>query len=316
MIGITKLSMVKTVFFHRSCPDGTASAVICRQAFRLLDGEMPEFRSLQYDTDEHKSLQPGPGHLFVDVTPPLTRWREWEGHSPVVLDHHVTAKDATEGLGGVYATNDAHSGAMLAYEQVLVPAAGDPLDVAKWRGFAELAMIRDTWKKDHPLWDEACAQAEALTMLGSESLIADVDAGRLDIDGIMALGRTLLDKQRRKAKQMATSALWDETLCRGETYRIAVFNCTDKLTSDAANMLIEQGADVAAGFHYRTEEGDTHLGVSLRSAGRVDVSTIAAHYGGGGHKMAAGFSLHGASSKSPADVISAIKSCMWRQAKG
>ena len=37
------------------------------------------------------------------------------------------------------------------------------------------------------------------------------------------------------------------------------------------------------------ETGDGQISVSLRSVGNADVSKIAARYGGGGHKHAAGF---------------------------
>ncbi len=37
------------------------------------------------------------------------------------------------------------------------------------------------------------------------------------------------------------------------------------------------------------KEADGHVRVSLRSLGHVDVSAVATHFGGGGHRFAAGF---------------------------
>lgn len=326
MTSVEKLLSVTDVFFHQNCPDGTAAAVVCAAAFRLL-GTEPKFRPLQYGTGFMERLEPRPGQLFVDITPPLARWREWEAVSPLVLDHHETAREATEGLGGRYATNEHHSGAMLAFESVLVPAIqrawpyeyGAPeLEEAvavanRWHAFAELAMVRDTWKRSSPLWDGACAQAEALVLMGAQSLVESVRAGEFDEAALMSLGRTLLDKARRKAEFAAERAEWSSALVGGRDVRIATFNCTEKITSDVANLLIEQGANVAAGYFYTVEDGAPRLCVSVRSDGSVSARSVAEANGGGGHDRAAGFNVPSAA---PSEVASRIRSALWRAARG
>jgi phosphoesterase RecJ-like protein len=70
------------------------------------------------------------------------------------------------------------------------------------------------------------------------------------------------------------------------------FKQTGAKYSDTEN-LIDQcrrigGVEAAALF---VEQADGHVKVALRSMGAVDVSKIAAKFGGGGHKMAAGVNL-------------------------
>jgi phosphoesterase RecJ-like protein len=47
--------------------------------------------------------------------------------------------------------------------------------------------------------------------------------------------------------------------------------------------------------------------VSLRSKGEVNVSTVAEHFGGGGHKCASGFSLDGPLAIAVACVVDRLR---------
>jgi oligoribonuclease NrnB/cAMP/cGMP phosphodiesterase (DHH superfamily) len=282
------LESLKHVYYHASCPDGTASAVIVASALSsrgLLNNV--EFRSIQYGTKEHDDLVPEPGSMFVDITPPLKRWREWEGTGVAVLDHHETARDATVGLGGIYGTNDEWSGARLAYEHVFRPGAVNGF--SELDDFSLLAMIRDTWKKDHPRWKEAEAQAMALSFHGPEEMLGRVARRYLDLDNLMCLGDALSKKAERSVKKYCSGASWTES----NGLKVAFFNCTEKLTSDIGNALLEAGADVAVGWFSLNEDGGPKLSVSLRGNGKVSVRKIAQRRGGGGHDRAAGFRIPG-----------------------
>ena len=50
--------------------------------------------------------------------------------------------------------------------------------------------------------------------------------------------------------------------------------------------------DVQVAIFFR-ELPDRRYRISLRSKGEVNVSSVAEHFGGGGHKCASGFSLEG-----------------------
>jgi phosphoesterase RecJ-like protein len=51
------------------------------------------------------------------------------------------------------------------------------------------------------------------------------------------------------------------------------------------------------------EIGERTWAVSLRSKGAVDVSAVAVALGGGGHRLAAGFTGHG----TPAEVVAVVR---------
>jgi oligoribonuclease NrnB/cAMP/cGMP phosphodiesterase (DHH superfamily) len=306
MIDKDRLAKVTDVFFHASCPDGTAAAMIVADTYAAMEWEV-KLHSVQYGTDFHANLRAEPGQLFVDITPPIGRWREWLEHTPIVLDHHETAREVTEGLGGVYATNERSSGAVLAYEQVAVPLFGGN---DEWRKFAETAMIRDTWKKDHALWKEACAQAYALQLFGSRRLIEQVQEGSFQHRQLEEVGRLLLDSSDRSSKKAAGGSVRQTVSVGGQDYSVATFNCTEKIISDAANLLLEEGADVAAGYFFLFEDGVQRAVVSLRTKGRVSARAMAESQGGGGHDRAAGFKIEPADRVSPSVVAEIVRAAL------
>lgn len=68
-------------------------------------------------------------------------------------------------------------------------------------------------------------------------------------------------------------------------YRIALVNCNGMFTS-------ELGSQLASEYHIVVtyyDDGDFTRKFSLRSKGDINVSNICKHFGGGGHKNAAGF---------------------------
>ena len=309
MIDVEKLKRVKQVFYHSSCPDGTAAATIISCAFRAIP--RPEFHSLQYDTDFMDKLEPREGQLFVDITPPKTRWEEWRDFGPIVLDHHGTVKNVTIGLGGVYGENETHSGAKLAFENVMMPLAGVSLfegrELRKWEDFAELAMIRDTWKSTHPRWREACAQALATGLYGSQTLVDKAWSEPFDFDGIQSAGMALLEANDRRTQMMAEGATFELISDGKRTWKVSFFNCTEKLISDVANHLIDLGSDVAVGYFYLYEDGQQKLSVSIRTNGQASAAGIAQTFGGGGHPRAAGFRILNANSAPPSILFSYLE---------
>ncbi len=305
-----RLMHVTDVYFHESCPDGTAAALICAAAFQSI-GMRPRFYPLQYNTDLMRKLEPRTGQLFVDITPPKERWEEWKQVQPIVLDHHETVEVVTKGLDGVYETNDAHSGAKIAYEQVfqvLVPEGDDPI-LRDWRGLSELAMIRDTWKKTHSAWRDACALAMALLFEGSRGLVdkaQEKGIQALDLTHLLTLGTKLVESNDRRVKKLAESA-YRETYNFDREYKAAYFNCTEKIVSDVANFMIDNGCNIAVGYFYLFEDGATRCQVSLRTDGTLSARKIAERFpGGGGHERAAGFRLPEGDQTSPYKLYSVV----------
>lgn len=316
MTDVGRLEAVKTVVAHKSCPDGTASAMICVRALNAM-GVDPEVRFIQYGTKEHGGLAPGPGQLFVDITPPMARWREWVDHRPVVLDHHDTAEEAVSGLGGVYGWPE-ESGATLAFEHVMRTVANHLVggDVSAsgfevWRKFAHLCRIRDTWQDEHPDFKEGCGVSHGLMFYGSQVLVEAARADDVRFDKIWDVGSDMYEKLMRKAELYAKTAHRFEVEKGGRTYKLGAFNCSEKAISEAAHVLLEDGCDVAIGYFMLVEDGGPRLSVSLRSnKGDVPVNAMAEKYGGGGHQPAASFRIDGAFGKSLEDVCVAVSDAL------
>jgi single-stranded DNA-specific DHH superfamily exonuclease len=297
MMNIEKLRAVTDIFSHESCPDGLSSALICQKAYKWLNLS-PSIHFIQYDTDFMEKLEPRPNQLFVDITPPKSRWEEWKTVNPIVLDHHDTAKHVTEGLGGTYGDSN-ESGASLAFKHIYQPLmdfAHVPFDDKDYRHFSELAMIRDTWKKDNPLWPNAASVAHALMFFGSKEMLSNPRG----LNELLSIGTTIYNGIESKSKKYARGSYF-KTFTRypgfdgdNETIKIGFFNCTEKLTSDAANYLIDScGCDIAVGYFYLFEDNQSCCVVSLRSNGKALVNKMAEMAGGGGHPKAAGYRLRG-----------------------
>jgi oligoribonuclease NrnB/cAMP/cGMP phosphodiesterase (DHH superfamily) len=325
MIDFDKLRKVKQIFYHASCPDGTASAVILAITYNMIHmhddteeyedfQDQPEFIALQYNTELMNNLVPQEGQLFVDITPPRDRWEEWKNFNPIVLDHHETSEHITKGLDGVYGTNDKYSGAMLAFEYVYKPFFSEydyslETDLAKkWENFATVAMVRDTWKKEHVKWKESCEQSLALQFLGADELIKNIQFGGVfDFDEIEQIGRMLFDNTEKRVKKIASGAFHSNISVGDVTYSVSFFNCTDKLMSDVGDYLLNSGDDIAVGYFYLYESGQQRMCVSLRSKPNVSVSSIAKLHGGGGHNQAAGFTIMDANEIAPVELTKYIE---------
>jgi hypothetical protein len=309
MIDRVKLSRVSEIVTHAACPDGTGAAIICGAAFRAAGLKRPHVKFVQYGTPKHEDLDPKPGQMFVDITPPRRRWEEWKGLDPIVLDHHETAMHVVEGLGGVYGGDSGESGSMLAFKHVMMPFAGNmtKMDLDKWEEFALLCMVRDLWKTDHERWNDACAVAHALLTLPREKFL-DVDINLGDSE-FMTVGRAIYGKILIHAERVWTSSIVEDVFSTGSSspLKVAFFNIDKDGMSDTAHVILNKGVDVAAGFFYLQNQGSMHCVVSLRSEGRVRVSDVARSFGGGGHPNAAGYRIADAENLSPRNVLDLLK---------
>lgn len=295
MISLDKLAGVQTILTHDSCPDGTASAIILRDAFSVVNHAV-EVRFVQYGSDEHKTLEPAPGQLFCDITPTADRARAFADAGAIVLDHHRTARAVVEQFGenGVFAdeaTEPGVCGAVLAYREVwkqMRPGYESQDHFIQY--FATLAGIRDTWQRRDPRWEQACAQASVLNFVPNEKWLSKYlgEIASTWEHNYRPLGELLQEKQAKDVARMAAKG-WPFTTNRGT--RVLIIP-SKGLTSDVAELL-DSSFDLIAGFGYtyEPEQGAPLFILSTRSHTNFDCATFCKAHGGGGHTKAAGCSF-------------------------
>jgi phosphoesterase RecJ-like protein len=107
------------------------------------------------------------------------------------------------------------------------------------------------------------------------------------------LGRAALDPTAAGGRGMIWTYATQDDLARYDQRPYVLDTLIDPVRAVAE-------ADVAVVVK---QTGDREWAVSLRSKGAVDVSRVAVALGGGGHRLAAGFTGHG----TPGDVIASVR---------
>lgn len=258
---------MKICIYHANCADGFGAAWVVRKAL----GEI-EFHAAKYN-DPPPDVT-GKDVIIVDFSYKrhvLLAMAE-QANNILILDHHKTAaKELIDLPWNVFAQFDMnHSGAMLAWEHFFPGQTPPPLlshieDRDLWR-----FDLRDTkhilsavfsYRYDFQIWDQ-------IMKLPLATLAMDGDA----ID--RKFHKDLFELIELTAREMVVGG-----------YRVPVANLPHTMSSEA-------GSHMANGHPFAACYYDTPAGrvFSLRSTSDgVDVSEVAAQYGGGGHRNAAGF---------------------------
>lgn len=248
------------VVYHGDCPDGFGAAFAAWKRY----GEGADYVPVNHGDPPPKTK--GRHVLMADFAYDrgTTERLAEASASLVVLDHH---RSAASELGDLpYCVFDMdRSGAVMAWQYLHeepVPA------------LLRYVQDRDLWRHALPESEEVSA---ALRAHDFDFKIWD----SIDVEQLRVEGRALLRYQRRMVERVAAHATPVEILG------------TVVPTVNSAVLQSEIGDVLAAGHPFAgvwwQGSGDAARW-SLRSTpGGVDVSLIAARYGGGGHRTAAGF---------------------------
>lgn len=254
--------------YHKNCLDGIAAAWVVWYRF----GGNVDLLAAQYGdplpTNEELS---GRAVYVVD----FSFNREQVLHlreicDLVILDHHETAAKELEGLVEV---NQAHSGAMLAWNHFYPntePPKGllmvEDRDLWKWKIFGSKA------------WT-AAAFSYPLDVESFNTLI------NRDPEEVMREGEALLRKHEQDIKKIAHGGTRMMTI---DGVEIPVCNANGLFASDLAGMLSE---DYPFAATYVDGKTDRSFSLRARKGNGINVNEIAERFGGGGHKAAAGFRI-------------------------
>jgi phosphoesterase RecJ-like protein len=194
------------------------------------------------------------------------------------LDHHMT----TEPFGDVnYVDPAAASVGVLAYK--IVRGLGAPLS----KDAAECiyaSILADTGSFRYSSTDPECLRIAAeLIEAGVEPWEMTVRVYEMQPLARMRLLAEVLGTLEVQGK-LATITITNEMMARTNS----PLDLTDGFINYARSV---DGVEVAASFREPVDGGPWR--VSFRSRGKVDVATIAAKFGGGGHHNAAGCSIEG-----------------------
>ena len=272
--------MNRICFYHAGCPDGFGAAWAARKAWGEDARYVPHRHEHRLDPDDFADCQ----LAFVDIAPTneellgLARVAE----QLIVLDHHVTARDRyhsepavvneVEELGHDVIYDMDRSGAMMSWgyfcpeEPPALLRYVQDQDLWHWRleGSREVNAAIAAYPQDFESWD-------ALAKRDPAELVAEGSA-------IVRSNQVEIERRARSAHPLQVN---------GEL--VEAVNSTT-LRSSIGHVLAERKAHgTARGCVYRVDGSRVHA--TLYSIGDVDVASVAAGFGGGGHRNAAGFSI-------------------------
>jgi hypothetical protein len=271
----------RVCFYHGGCPDGLGAAWAVRRAW----GDAGRYEPRGHDDELPLAELRGATVAFVDMAPAngaLRALAQVASHV-LVLDHHVSSRDrlqADPALGADLRSGGhrvhfdlEHSGAVLAWRHFHGEA---PLP-------ALLAYVedQDLWRFELPRSREVNAAVAAQPLrFDVWDRLADTPVEQLAEEGV-----PLLRAQRAEvARALAAAApVWIGGL------RLEAVNAVSHRAQIGHELAARAAHGTAAGAVYRVS--GRRVDVSLYSIGALDVAALAARYGGGGHRNAAGFSV-------------------------
>lgn len=263
------------VIYHHNCADGFSAAWCFHHAYSTGGARpYPDFVPGRYG-------YPAPDctgrHVYlVDFSykRPVVEQMLQQALSVTLIDHHKTALEDLAGLPGLNQYTDLErSGATLAWDY-LFPGQPRPLllghveDRDLWRfqlgGTRQISAHMFSLDYSFDIWDKLMA------------------ADAHDLVAMTAQGAAIERKHRKDVAELVKTCRRRITI---GAHQVWAASLPHTMASDAGEAMC-QGEPFAA-VYWDTAE---HRQFSLRSRdGGLDVSEIAATYGGGGHQHAAGF---------------------------
>jgi uncharacterized protein len=284
--------MQTTIIYHAHCQDGRGAALA---AWLALGDASTRYLPLAYGAQLPDDITPGTDLYFLDITlkRPTMLAAAWIAGRITIIDHHQSALNDLAGLPEEAAhtigaceirttCNLAYSGAVLAWKH-FHPDTETP-DLLR---FIE---DRDLWRFEHQASKPLHYALEAIDdfrdlapLVRREECLWDaINKGA----AILAHLSHQWDQIAARAAALTTTAWGDDTPI------IASYaNCPPMWFSDVGHRLLELHAPRLAVLYHDTQATQRRT-YSLRSAeDGPDCATLAAHFGGGGHRHAAGFTL-------------------------
>ncbi len=266
------------VIYHKNCMDGTASAWVAYEKY----GETAQYIACddrvnlpEYVT-AHKILS-GVEVYVIDFCYPKDVLLDLQTKVKklVVLDHHVTAKDAIESVEH-YVYGVEKSGAMLAWEYFF-PSLPVPLAI-------QYVSDSDTWTHKMPNYEYVNSYIyktdSTFDMKSFSDLVAELEDAT-KFTKIQEIGKVLREVHMSAVNSYVNKA----ELISFLGYQVYVVNAPSEIKSELGRALAEKTNSFGVVYYFY----DKNWRFSLRSVPDFDASAVAKSVGGGGHKNAAAF---------------------------
>lgn len=265
------------ILYHASCADGFGAAYVAWRQFVLEEGrEDVTFHAVQH------------GHPMPEIPDGCEVWildfsydlptllaLEHRSASLVVIDHHTTSRDTLEPLSCA-TWDDRFSGAVLTWLEFY---PGE--DVPELLAYVQ---DRDLWR-----WEMEGSREFSMALRGLVEMDFDqwhsLATDPMLIKEMIISGAALTEYLNRECARRAKQAEMD---CY-QNVKVPIVNETQWPSETCEAMLAAYpDAPFAASF-FVDQKGDFVYSLRSRPGSDVDVSQIAKHFGGGGHRHAAGF---------------------------
>jgi hypothetical protein len=271
----------RVCFYHAGCPDGFGAAWAAHEAWGDDARYVARRHEHTIEPDEYRDAWVA----YVDIAPGNEELLALGqvAAQVTVLDHHVTARERYHGapevvnqieeLGHEIVYDMEHSGAVLS-----------------WLYFSEGAPVPDLLRyvEDQDLWNWQLLDSEevnAAIATRPQRFEAWDELAARPIEELAEEGRPIVRAKRMEVQRLVPSA---HPLLVGGNLVDAV-NATNHRSAIGHELAEKKTYGVEWGCVYRMAGDVVHA--TLYSIGDVDVGRVAASYGGGGHRNAAGFSV-------------------------
>jgi nanoRNase/pAp phosphatase (c-di-AMP/oligoRNAs hydrolase) len=259
------------VIYHKNCLDGFSSAWTAWKKF----GNRAEYIPTVHQTPPPTGLKDKEVYMLdFSYSEPVMESIKKIAKRVTVIDHHVSQKDAIK-ISDEYVYAVKNSGAVLSWNYFF-PGKKMP----KLFSYVE---DKDIWK---------------FALSGTNELLAAVETVNFDFKAWSKLVSDFNDAKKRKKYFDKGAAIIEFSNKNIDS----IANNAEKVTLDGKKCLAVNSpifvseighilATRAKGMGIVWCKKGNKIKVSLRGDGKVDVSKVAAKYGGGGHKGASSFSF-------------------------
>lgn len=278
---MTLLKKKPLVIYHgEDCSDGFASA----WCFHHLDKNGYDFNKGEYQkrlpkVNDRDVFLVDFSYKRADVIT-LSKYAK----SITILDHHRSAikelkdldKDPLLECEYNFVLDQTRSGAGITWDYLIKDERPVLIDYIE---------DRDLWKFSLPYCKDIMASVYSynFSFIKYDSLMR-ITKGSAQFKRLVNEGKAIRRNINKEIKTIINSSLSDTEICG---FEVPLVNCPRYLASDLGNRICKNKPFSLTYFYT-----DTHGVFSLRSdENGVDVSIIAEHFGGGGHKHAAGFKI-------------------------